>query len=201
MSGFPLPNSPIVLLDETLELRELNLSVAQELWEVARDKSLWKFSADVPGSLTEFEHYIRQAMLSRKLNTCVPFALWDVASNRYVGATRLANMDYQHRRAEIGWTWLALSAQRSFVNSTAKRMLLDYAFSTLECIRVELKCSNLNLASRAAIERLGATFEGTLRAHMQLPDGSRRDTCYYSILIEEWPALRAKLIARSRRAV
>ena len=196
MSSFPLPKEPIDLSARGIELHPLELALAEPLWAVAQDPALWQFSPDPPATLAGFKHYIQQALLSRRLNVCVPFALWHVAQARYVGSTRLANMDYQHRRAEIGWTFIGAPWQRSFVNSEAKRTLLDYAFDQLKCVRVEFKCSSKNLSSRQAIERLGAHFEGTLRAHMQLPNGERRDTCYFSILREEWPALRAVLQSR-----
>lgn len=192
MTGFPLPKTPISLLGERVELRALSLSQVDALWTVAQDPALWVFSpepVDSPPALTE---YIRQALLSRKLNVCVPFAIWCRERERYVGSTRLMNMDAAHRRAEIGSTWLATEVQRSHINTDAKRLLLDYAFDTLLCVRVEFKCSSQNLKSRAAIARIGGVFEGTLRAHMQLPGGVRRDTCYFSILAEEWPVIRSQ---------
>ena len=83
------------------------------------------------------------------------------------------------------------------MNSRAKLLLLDYAFGALACNRVEFKTDVRNAASRAAIARLGATEEGTLRAHMVMRDGRLRDTVYSSILAPEWPALRAALVART----
>jgi N-acetyltransferase len=190
MSGYKLPNAPVTLIGQGLALHELNVDHADALWTVAQNPALWRYTPDQPDSVEALTDYIRQAQLSRKLGTALPFAIWHVEQQRYVGSTRLANMDARHRRAEIGWTWLDSSVQRSFVNRTCKRLLLDYAFNELNCIRVELKCSAANHASRRAIEALGAVYEGTLRAHMQMPDGSRRDTCYYSILVEEWAGLR-----------
>jgi RimJ/RimL family protein N-acetyltransferase len=113
-----------------------------------------------------------------------------------VGSTRLANVEPAHRRAEIGWTWVAAPWQRTAVNTEAKLLLLGHAFDAMGCQRVELKTDALNARSRAAIARLGAVEEGTLRHHMITESGRVRDTVYFSILAGEWPAVRAGLEAR-----
>ena len=97
---------------------------------------------------------------------------------------------------EIGGTWLAADVQRSALNTEAKLLLLTHAFESLRCERVELKTDALNVGSRRAILRLGATEEGTLRHHMITDAGRVRDTVYFSILAAEWPRVRAGLLAR-----
>jgi len=103
------------------------------------------------------------------------------------------NIDAQNKRLEIGSTWLGRAAQRSPVNTEAKRLMLAHAFEALDCIAVEFRTHFMNHQSRAAIERLGAKYDGMLRAHMRLADGSLRDTVIYSITAPEWPAVRANL--------
>ena len=102
-------------------------------------------------------------------------------------------MDPANRRVEIGWTFIAPSWQRTRVNTETKYLMLQYAFETLNCIRVELKTDSLNVRSRAAILRLGATEEGTLRNHMIVAGGRIRHTVYFSIIDSEWPGIKASL--------
>jgi RimJ/RimL family protein N-acetyltransferase len=94
-----------------------------------------------------------------------------------------------HKRVEIGHTWYAKSAQRTPVNTECKLMLLTHAFESLGCIGVEFRTHWINGQSRRAIERLGAKLDGVLRSHQIMPDGSLRDTCVYSIIAHEWPAI------------
>jgi len=123
----------------------------------------------------------------------VTWATVDAASGRAVGSSRFGDIAPEHGRVEIGWTWIAPSHQRTAVNTEAKLLQLAYAFDELGATRVALKTDGRNLRSQAAIERLGAVREGTLRRHIRLPDGYIRDTVYFSILAEEWPAVKARL--------
>jgi RimJ/RimL family protein N-acetyltransferase len=129
----------------------------------------------------------------------VAWATVDVASGRAVGSTRFGDIAPEHGRVEIGWTWIAPSHQRSATNTEAKLLQLTYAFDELGATRVALKTDGRNLRSQAAIERLGAQREGTLRKHMRMPDGFIRDTVYFSILADEWPAVKARLGERLSR--
>lgn len=126
----------------------------------------------------------------------VAWATVDVSTGRAIGATRFGDIAPEHGRVEIGWTWIAPSHQRSATNTEAKLLQLSYAFEELGATRVALKTDGRNLRSQAAIERLGAQREGTLRRHVRLPDGFIRDTVYFSILAEEWPAVKARLEER-----
>jgi RimJ/RimL family protein N-acetyltransferase len=104
-------------------------------------------------------------------------------------------MDIQphNRTIEIGGTWYAVRFQRTAANTESKYLLLTYAFETLECIRVQFKADLRNERSQKALERIGAVYEGTLRNHMILPDGSIRSSVYFSILDSEWPAVKSHL--------
>jgi N-acetyltransferase len=129
----------------------------------------------------------------------VAWATVDAASGRAIGSSRFGDIAPEHGRVEIGWTWIAPSHQRSATNTEAKLLQLGYAFDELGATRVALKTDGRNLRSQAAIERLGAQREGTLRRHMRTPDGFIRDTVYFSILAEEWPAVKARLKERLAR--
>jgi RimJ/RimL family protein N-acetyltransferase len=126
-------------------------------------------------------------------------AAWAVRTSpdgALVGSTRYLNIEPAHRRVEIGHTWYAPAVWATSVNPACKFALLDHAFERLGLNRVELKTDNANLRSQAAIAKLGAVREGVFRAHMIRRDGSLRDTVYFSIVRDEWPAVRARLKAR-----
>ena len=142
----------------------------------------------------------------------MPFATVDRKANRVVGSTRFGNIEFwawppgnRHQRGEhlpdvveIGWTWLAGSAQRSGINTEAKLLMLGHAFEHWHVHRVSLMTDARNSRSREAIERLGARFDGVLRAARVASDGGIRDTAAYSILDSEWPAVKNTLQARIR---
>jgi len=129
----------------------------------------------------------------------VAWATVDAATGQAVGASRFGDIAPEHGRVEIGWTWIAPSHQRSATNTEAKLLQLGYAFDELGATRVALKTDGRNQRSQAAIERLGAQREGTLRRHMRMADGFIRDTVYFSILADEWPAVKARLEERLAR--
>ena len=113
-----------------------------------------------------------------------------------IGSSSYLNIDGPNRRLEIGSTWYGASARRTGVNTEAKLLLLTHAFEELGMGRVQLKTDHMNQRSQAAIARIGAQREGVLRRHRLRPDGTWRDSVYFSILIEEWPAAKARLSAR-----
>jgi RimJ/RimL family protein N-acetyltransferase len=137
--------------------------------------------------------YVEQALTEQKAGTALPFATVERATGRVIGSSRFGNYVEPHRRIEIGWTWISPPWQRTAVNTEAKLLMLTHAFETLNCRRVELKTSAVNARSRAAMLRIGAIEEGTLRQHMINPDGSSRDSVYFSILDGEWPTAKERL--------
>ncbi len=167
-----------------------------QLVEAVRDGELWKlWYSTVPspeGMAVEIER--RRGL--QKIGSMLPFAVLD-ASGQAVGMTTCMNIDAANRRLEIGSTWYRASVQRSPLNTECKRLLLGHAFEALDCIAVEFRTHAFNHASRRAIERLGAKLDGVLRCHQinRHPDatGSLRDTCVYSIVASEWPAVKAHL--------
>ncbi len=124
--------------------------------------------------------------------TMVPFTVLGT-DGQVLGMTTYMNVDRANRRLEIGYTWYRESVQRTPVNTEAKLMLLRYAFEEMDCIAVGFRTAFFNMPSRRAIERLGAKLDGIWRNHLILPDGTLRDTCYYSIINSEWPAVRRHL--------
>jgi len=160
------------------------------------EPSLWDF---VPYRITNNEEmlrYIQTALREHDSGVSIPFATLDRASGTVAGSTRYMNIDAANRRVEIGSTWLGEPWRRTVLNTEAKYLMLRHAFETLGCIRVELKTDALNHRSRAAMIRIGAKEEGTLRQHMVLWNGRLRDTVYYSVIDSEWPGVKAGLEAK-----
>ena len=138
--------------------------------------------------------WVDHALAMRDAGRELPFAI--VAGDRVVGSTRFYDIDLSVPTLAIGYTFHAASVWRSHVNTANKRLMLGHAFDALGAQSVFFHTSHRNLRSRAAIERLGATLDGVLRAHRRHKDGSLRDTFTYSITAPEWPAIRARLDAR-----
>ena len=136
------------------------------------------------------------AMLAGERAIAFPFAQVDVASGRAVGVTTYRDVDERNRTLEVGGTWIGRPWWRTAINSEAKLLFLGHAFETLGANRVAIKTDIRNERSQAAIARLGAVREGVLRHQYVRRDGSLRDTVMYSIVPEEWPAVRSNLRAR-----
>lgn len=151
---------------------------------------LWYTSVPSPEGVAD---EIARRLSLREQGSMLPFAVIAQASGRAVGMTTYMNIDAGNRRLEIGSTWYRKSMQRTPVNTECKLLLLRHAFEQLDCIAVEFRTHVMNRASRRAIERLGATFDGVLRAHMVMANGTIRDTAVYSITAPEWPAVAANL--------
>lgn len=197
MSAWP---EPVSLQGSAVRLEPLSATHHDDLVEAVRDGELWKLwytSVPTPeGMAAEIER--RLGLQAR--GSMLPFAAiaadGDLAG-RAVGMSTYMNIDAANRRLEIGSTWYRRAVQRSALNTQAKRLLLAHAFETLDCIAVEFRTHFFNHASRRGIERLGAKLDGVLRSHLINPhpdaQGSLRDTCVYSIVAGEWPAVRAHL--------
>jgi RimJ/RimL family protein N-acetyltransferase len=129
----------------------------------------------------------------------MPFATIRRDGGRVLGSTRFLALRPEHRSVEIGWTWLTPEAWGTGINVEAKLLMLEHAFQTFGCLRVELKTDALNDRSRGAMEALPAQFEGVHRKAMLVRGGERRDSAWYSVLDEEWPAVRENLLRRLGR--
>jgi RimJ/RimL family protein N-acetyltransferase len=166
----------------------------------------------VPADELSMRQYVATALAARAVARALPFATVDRATDQVVGSTRFGNVEFwawppgnPHQRGEhlpdvveIGWTWLAPAAQRTGVNTEAKLLMLTHAFEVWRVHRVSLMTDARNRRSRDAIVRLGAGFDGVLRASRVAADGAIRDTAAYSILDSEWPGVKAALLARLR---
>jgi N-acetyltransferase len=171
----------------------------------AGDLSLYQWSP-VPQGDAETTRYIDTALSWRDAGTAVPFAIVRSEDGTILGSTRFFNLERwqwppghlrhgrQHPDAcEIGYTWLTRSSIRTAANTEAKLLMLMHAFETWEVLRVCLHTDVRNQRSRAAIERIGGKYEGTLRAHRMAADYIARDSARYSIVATEWPDVKQRL--------
>ena len=189
----PLKVAPVTLTGRFVRLEPLARGHLEVLAKFAYEPSLWAWTPTQSRDRASLEAWVDEALAGGRAGTGLPFATVLVAENLVVGSTRFLNIAARDGRMEIGATWVALPYQRSVVNTEAKYLMLRHAFDTLGATRVELKTHKDNEKSRRAIERIGAQFEGIHRKHMLQHDGTRRDTAWYSIVDDEWPAVKARL--------
>jgi RimJ/RimL family protein N-acetyltransferase len=192
----PFSTQPITLEGEHVRLEPLSLDHLDRLCTIGLDQHLWQWTVTQIQSCADLRRYIETALAQQEAGAALPFVTIEQASGEVVGSTRYGNIDSNNRRVEIGWTWIASPWQRTAINTETKYLMLRHAFDTMGCIRVEFKTDVLNERSRRAILRLGAQEEGILRQHVITQHGRIRDTIYYSILADEWPATRTRLQAR-----
>ena len=184
---------PVTLAGRRVRLEPLSPEHLPGLCAVGLDPELWRWTVSRVRDAEEMRAYVESALRERDAGRALPFATVDAAGGEVIGSTRFANASPADGRVEIGWTWMTPAWQRTPANTEAKYLMLRHAFETLGCTRVELKTDALNQRSRAAMLRLGAREEGTLRRHTRTQGGRLRDTVYFSILDDEWPAVRAGL--------
>ena len=147
-----------------------------------------------PKSLQDYENLIARLIKESETDFRKSFAVILKDSNEVIGHTSYMDYQVRNRSIEIGTTFYAKKYWRSFVNSECKLLLFSDAFEVQNLHRVTLKTDGKNERSKSAITRIGATYEGALRENMQRPDGSWRDTAYFSILENEWPAVKERLV-------
>jgi RimJ/RimL family protein N-acetyltransferase len=184
---------PVVLEGRHVRLEPLLMDHLGDLLAGGLDPELWRWSPDPVRDADDLRRWVERALDEARRRAALPFAIVELEGGRAVGSTRYGSLAPEHRRLEIGWTWIARPWQRTAINTETKWLLLRHAFEELGCHRVEFKTDALNARSRAALARIGAREEGTLRRHMVTADGRVRDTVYYAVVAEEWPAVRAGL--------
>lgn len=190
---------PVTLQGQVVRLEPLSIEHAESLSLVTHDAEIWQYlSADL-STVPAIEQWINQALETQQQGTVLPFAIIEQSSGQAIGSTRYMDIRPKDRGLEIGWTWLAKRAWRTAVNTECKFLLLQYAFENLEYVRVQIKTDARNTRSRNAIERIGGQFEGILRKQVALRTGGYRDSAYYSILDNEWPQVKQRLVERLDR--
>lgn len=185
---------PVTLEGRHVRLEPLDLERHWDgLCKVGLTPELWAFTAAKVRDEAGLRRYFEKGLAEQASGSALVFVTVQRASGRVAGSTRLANIVREHKRVEIGWTWLGPEFQRTALNTEAKYLMMRHAFETWGMMRVEYKTSSTNLKSQNAMRRLGLVEEGTMRKWMYNEDGTTRDTMWFSCIDDEWPAMKARL--------
>ena len=193
---------PIVLDGQYVRLEPISTNHKEGLCAAISDGQLWKlFWTNVPNP-KDIDQFLDNADIDHGLGNSLTFATIDkINGNQIAGSTRFMNPNPQHKRVEIGFTFLGKKWQRTMINTEAKLLMLTHAFEELDLNRVEFLTDYLNTPSRQAILRLGAKEEGILRKHQVMRDGRTRDSVIFSIVKDEWQGVKQNLMYKLRQHV
>jgi RimJ/RimL family protein N-acetyltransferase len=186
---------PVILEGDKVRLEPLAVRHIAGLIDAGTDRSIFRwhtFQLDGPEA---FRTWVETALDEQARGVSLPFATKVAHTGEVIGSTRFGNIDVKNLKVEIGWTWLSPAWQRTGANREAKFLMLRHAFETWGVRRVEFKTHHRNTQSRTALAGLGAVEEGTFRKHMVMLDGSARDSVFFSVIDEEWPVVKARLLA------
>ena len=182
----PMRVGPVTLEGSRVRLIPMTLDHVEALFEAADFPEIWEHTTTQPmETVADIRAYIQTALAEQAAGQTIPFVTTDPKTGEVLGSTRFADITPHDRRLAIGWTWLRPDRQRTGVNGEAKALMLQQAFDVWGALRVEIRTDVRNTRSRAAIERIGGTHEGTLRQHM-IVDGRVRNTAYYSVIDTDW---------------
>lgn len=184
---------PMILQNDRVRLVPMESADLKPLAEIAIDPTIWGYGGYFINNESDLEIYIRDAIDMREKNTGYPFTIADIKSGFLAGSSRYCNISPEHKRIEIGYTWLGKKFHGTGLNANMKYLMIEHAFEKLRMERVEFKADARNMQSRKAMEKIGAKKEGILRSHSINYDGNRRDTIYYSIISSEWPEVKVNL--------
>ncbi|MFI5149902.1 MAG: GNAT family N-acetyltransferase [Bacteroidia bacterium] len=187
--------TPARLENDIALILPLDKKYFHELSKVGADPDLWVLNPRRMQGPEDMADYLEDALMEQEKGISIPFVIIDKRSGEVAGSTRYANLYPVHKRLEIGWTWIGKKFQQTGLNRAVKFELLRYGFETLDLNRIELKTDIMNIPSRTAMKKLGATEEGVLRGHTRMASGRYRDTVYYSILKSEWPDIKKTVFA------
>ena len=183
----------------TVRIEPLRAEHEAGLWGAAADPRIWRWMPlDPTGSEEAFHTWMADALERAAAGLDAPFCVLG-AGGEALGSTRYLALRPEHRGLEIGWTWMSPAAWGTAANAETKLLLMEHAFERLGCMRVEFKTDALNERSRAALEAIGARFEGIHRRHMLVRAGELRDSAWYSVIDSDWPATKAALATRVAR--
>jgi RimJ/RimL family protein N-acetyltransferase len=196
MASVPAVLGPVTLTGRFIQLRPLSADDAPALLQAGRSPEIWDWMSAMPLSAESMREWIDSALEAQRRGVELPFTVLSRSDQKVIGSTRYLDIQEANRTLEIGWTWYAPDAWGTSVNPEAKFLLLEHAFEGWGAVRVALKTDAKNFPSQAAIRKLGAKYEGTLRNHRIRRDGSLRDTVMFSIIDSEWPSVKAALARR-----
>lgn len=182
------------LTGSIVSLLPMQVEHAIGLFEAA-DPSIWTYSLAMPlTTLHDAEQFVAEALRERAAARDVPFVVVRNVDRRIVGTSRFTQLEPEYAAVEIGMTWLASRYHGTGINTAMKLLLLSHAFNVARVVRVEFQVDHRNARSRAALSKIGATYEGTLRRyHAHARNGYERNTMVFSVTDEDWPGVEARL--------
>ena len=181
------------LENEHVLLRRISADDREQLRDIAFDADIWRYFVSRVTTEAEFDQFMADAINDTDAGRRIVFCIISKPDNRIAGSMSFGNLAEKDKRIEIGWSWLGKEYRGAGINRWAKYLLLEYAFETLGCERVEFKTDILNTQARKGLANIGAKPEGVLRSYNFMPDNRRRDAIYYSILKSEWPHVKDTL--------
>lgn len=162
----------------------------RDLLALSQEVDLYAFGPSDISTPKKLKQYLHTALQLREAGSALPFIIFDKQHNRFAGSTRFGHIDKKNKVVHIGWTWLGAGFRGSGLNTHIKYLMLQYAFEKLNYQKVEFRIDERNLASRKAVEKIGATLEGILRSQIITKKGIRRNSCCYGILRSEWETIK-----------
>ncbi|MEP7196092.1 MAG: GNAT family protein [Saprospiraceae bacterium] len=187
-------NPNTILEGELVKLMPLNKTHFEELSILAEENKIWEFIPIDMSSKTKRYQVFENAIIEKEKGTQLPFVIFHKQENKIIGSTRLMNIEWQHKKLEIGFTWLQPHYWATTVNLECKLLLLSFCFEELKTIRVWLKTDENNIRSHKAILKIGAKFEGVLRHDWIRDNGTIRNSAYFSIINNEWATAKENLL-------
>lgn len=178
------------LENNQVKLSLLDLSNYEHLIAIGKQDKLVQYSPSDIATPEALKNYVQNAVDGYYHKTTIPFIVFDKITNTYAGSTRFMNIDWKNSVAEIGSTWIGREFQGTALNKNMKFLMLQYAFEELKFDKIEFRIDERNIASRKAVEKLGAKLEGILRKNVLMLDGFKRNTCCYGIINEEWKTIK-----------
>lgn len=169
-----------------------------DLQDAGADPAIFRWFDDSYATPDAMREFVDDAIDAQENGDALPFATVLQVSGNAIGSTRFCAIRPENRSVEIGWTWLTPDQQRTPANTEAKYHMLRHAFEEWGCVRVEFETAARNQPARKALDRIGATEEGTLRKHM-LIQGEPADSVYFSVIDSEWPSVKADLKSKLDR--
>lgn len=167
----------------------------QELKEIIFDNGIWKFMGMHMKTEQDFNNYVANTIKDKNNGICYPFLIIDKKNNKVAGSTRFGYLNIVSQKCEIGWTWYGTNFQGTGLNKTCKYELLKFGFENIGFRRIQFSADQENIRSQKAIEKLGARKEGVFRNNYIAPNGESRNDVYFSIVKEDWNALKVEYFA------
>lgn len=186
-------NQSHVLLGKEVELHPLRQTHFDQLIEAAKDPRIWEYYIFDANNPDKFKTSLNQALINKENLSQYPFVIFHKKSRKIIGSTRLMDIQFEHNKLEIGWTWIVPEYWGTNINFECKLLLLELCFEKFGCARVQFKTDENNIRSRKAIEKIGAKFEGVLRNDMLRENGTYRNSAYFSIIQSEWQVVKESL--------